>query len=396
MTKRYTGGVVSGEGPSSFNGFWSLSEQIGYKSAGTWPKLGPTKIGTSTYDATALGNYVHVDDLLADLSTDILTAMTDFGYLRYNIKTGTGTSKTITVAYTKTGATNFAQSAFSLFGQALQFTAATTSILLYSNDDHDTLAMDADGKGVIARTNTNIFTGNYDKFQGTTEVITNSTVDSVFNFAPSNFIGSSPATLISFPKTSSGVWLNLSSGSYRTNTYASATMPSALSVAAGSTSPTNSLYTISDGVNSFLIGRWSTGACAYCKVDLSTGIITASSIAVTNPSQSNVTEEDAFGTQLFTVDGRIPFHVGGIFYYGGTKYWRGTSPAFTSISGMSSLSVGNSTQTDMDIFGSVDTSGWLWFADWGHDDGGLFGVGNDSQLGTRPTNIRLVPDSYVN
>lgn len=396
MTKRYNGGVVSGAGPSSFNGVWSLSEQIGYKLAGTWPKLGASKIGTTTYDATATGNYVHVDDLLTDLGTNELLKLPDSGYLRYNIKTDASASKTITVSYTKTGATNFAQSAFSLLGQALQFTATTSAILNYGNDDHDTLAMDADGKGVISRNNTNTVSGNFDKFQGSTEIITNSGIDSVFNFAPSSFIGTNNTTLVSFPKTSSGVWLNLSGGTYKINTWPSSGMPAALSAAAGTGAPANSLYTISDGVNSFLIGRWGSATSAYCKVDLSTGIITATSLTVTAPSQANITEEDAFGTQLFTVDGRTTFHSGGIFYYGGTKYWRDASPAFTSISGMSTLSVGNSTQTDMDIFGSVDTSGWLWFADWGHDDGGLFGVGNDSQLGTRPTNIRLVPDSYVN
>ena len=44
---------------------------------------------------------------------------------------------------------------------------------------------------------------------------------------------------------------------------------------------------------------------------------------------------------------------------------------------------------------SIDPSGYVWFADWGHDDGGIFEVGNDSGIGTRQTNIFLVPDTFV-
>ena len=52
------------------------------------------------------------------------------------------------------------------------------------------------------------------------------------------------------------------------------------------------------------------------------------------------------------------------------------------------------TQHGMDIFLKVDTSGTLHVGDWGHDNGGMFGCGNDNQLGSMATTIKLaVPSS---
>lgn len=400
MVKRYVGGLISATTPSvgalSASGIWNPSEQLRYKQSGVWPRMGFIKTGTTSYDLTGYGSYVHVDNLLTDLGTGLLSTMPDTGFLRYTIKTGASTTKDITVSYTKTGTTNFTQSAFSLLGQTLAYTSTISSILLYGMDDHDSLGMDADGKGVLNRGNNNTFVGNWDKFQGTTEVKVNMTPDDVFQFAPSSFLGANAVTLISFPKTESAVWLNLSLSTYRTNSFNGTAMPGALSSAAGTAAPTNALYSISDGVNSFIVGRYGSTTAAYCTVDLSTGVITATALTVTAPSQANGTEEDILGTQLFLVDSRTTFHNGGIFYHGGPRYWRSPSEAWSNTSGMTTFAAGNSTQNDMDIFGSVDTSGFLWFADWGHDDGGLFGVGNDSQLGTRPTNIKMVSDTYTN
>ena len=47
-------------------------------------------------------------------------------------------------------------------------------------------------------------------------------------------------------------------------------------------------------------------------------------------------------------------------------------------------------QSGLDIFLKVDLTGNLWVGDWGHDNGGLFGCGNDDHLGSMRTNIRLV------
>ena len=133
----------------------------------------------------------------------------------------------------------------------------------------------------------------------------------------------------------------------------------------GTANPANSLYSISDGVNSFILGRSGSGAAVYCTVNLTTGVITETLINVKLPTLTNSTEEDIFGTQLFLVDGRATFFSNGNFYYGGSRYWRTPNTAWTDVDDMISFAAGSAnSQTGMDIFGSVDTSGWLWFADW--------------------------------
>jgi hypothetical protein len=403
MVKRYIGGLISATPPvvtfDKAPGLWNTSEHIRYQKLNAWPKEQTlAKIGTTTYDARSLGVFVHFNDLITYLGSTgvLLSILPSSGYIRYNIKTGTSTFEQITVSYVKDGS-NYTQSAFSLLGQSLSYTSPTVSILYFSNDDNDSLVMDADGKGVVTRGQASVISGNWDKFQGSTEISNNLPADSTFFYPPSSFTNANNATIISFPKTSSAVWLNLTAITYRTNNYSSQAWPTAMTstVTTGS-GAANSLYTISDGVNSFIIGRHGGTTAAYCVVDLSTGIITATAMmSIVGSGVVNNTEEDAFGNQLFLVDGRVTFHAGGTFYYGGTRYWRDSTIAWYNATGMSGLGGGASTQTGMDLFGSVDTSGWVWFADWGHDDGGFFGVGNDSQLGTRPTNIKLVPNDYI-
>lgn len=404
MVKRYIGGLISATPPVvTFNtapGLWNTSEHIRYQKLNTWPKEQTlAKIGTTTYDARSLGVFVHFNDLITFLANSgvLLSILPSSGFIRYNIKTGTNTYEQITVSYVKDGS-NYTQSAFSLLGQSLNYTSDTVSILYFLNDDNDALVMDADGKGVVTRGQASTVTGNWDKFQGSTEISNNLPADSTFLYPPTSVTGSSVATLVSFPKTSSAVWLNISATTYRTNNYSTQSWPTAMTstITTGNVSA-NSIYTISDGVNSFIIGRHGATTAAYCVVDLSTGVITATAMmGITASAMSNNTEEDAFGDQIFLVDGRVTFLSNGSFYYGGTRYWRETTTAWTNATGMSALSGGNAAQTGMDLFGSVDTSGWVWFADWGHDNGGFFGVGNDSQLGTRPTNIKLVPNDYTN
>ena len=59
-------------------------------------------------------------------------------------------------------------------------------------------------------------------------------------------------------------------------------------------------------------------------------------------------------------------------------------------SSSSAVSVSNGqTQHGLDIFIRVATDGFLWVGDWGHDNGGMFGCGNDNYLGIAPTNIKL-------
>lgn len=352
-----------------------------------------TLLGSNTWDVTGLGAVSSIDVLAPELVT---AAVPSFGYLKYIISKSTG-SQTITVAYRRSGSV-FSQSAFSTLGSSAGYTGSTATLLFYANDDHDTLFMDSNGRGVIARTNVNTFVTQWDTFRGASSVIENSgSIDGVTQYPPSGFIGSSPATIVAFPKTESAVWIKLDTNQYKVNGLSAQTWDGTSSGVIGTTAPTNSLYTISDGVNQFAIGRYGSQSARLCTVNLSTGVITSSAItwAVT-PSQVNVTEEDAVGTQFFTVDGTMSFHNGGTFYSGGTRPWKDQTDSPVSTSGKVTFSAGASTQTDMDIFGSIDGSDrYVWFADWGHDDGGLFGVGNDDRLGTRKTNIIHLADNYV-
>lgn len=330
---------------------------------------------------------------IMDIESKIASEIGNYGYLRYTIKTQTG-DKTITVAFKKRG-TKISQSAFSLNNSPLTFTSDTKTILSYGNDDHDTLFMDADGNGVISRGNTTKWSGSFDKFRGASELIQSSSISAVMMYSPNAFIEGNYATPISFPKTSSILWLR-NDGYYRVNNFPSYPTPSPLSNYINGVSNNNNIITISDGVNSFLI--WKVGMVTACivTVDLSTGMIYSMTEVTFSASFSNATEEDAvLGDQLFSIDGSPAYHSGGSFWYTPlsdvTNLWRDV----TTLSASNSFSIGASTQSGQDVMSSIDSNGYVWFADWGHDDGGIFGVGNDSGLGTRQTNIFLVPDTFV-
>jgi hypothetical protein len=162
----------------------------------------------------------------------------------------------------------------------------------------------------------------------------------------------------------------------------------------------NALFTISDGVNTFILGTPSKFQFVLCTVNLETGEITVSqrtwAAGATGPTHDLMTtEEDAIGSQLFTCDNRVTYHDTTVLYYGGTYNWLSDNSLglWWNNSNRSVATIGNQTQTGWDVWGSIDADGYVWFADWGHDDGGLFGVGNDDRLGTRKTNIRLIPDN---
>lgn len=408
MSKRYKGGLISATQPTTTTsvatGIWSLVEQMQGVKAGLWPitALPILKVGTSVYDATSIGGVNDIGQIASDPFA--MSLLPDSGYLKYTLRVGAGTNN-ITVSYRKRNSTTLIQSAFSLFGQSLSYVdSGVSAILNAANDDHDSLFIDADGRGVLSRTSTNIIpSGNWTKFTGTTTVIADNSVDSVVTYPVSTFISNTQSgTIVSFPLTNSGVWINLTTGAYKTNNFSGTAMPETMSSTIGSAAQTNSIFTISDGVNQFIIGRYTQTAAILCKVDLTTGAITATQFTYTTaPLHTNITEEDAIGTQLFTVDGYNTYHQQTVMYYGGTVDWLDLSNPFTT-TGKSTFTAGpgstqNPLQTDMDIFGSVDSADRsVWFADWGHDDGGLFNVGVDTELGTRKTNIKLIPLTYTN
>lgn len=408
MSKRYKGGLISTTPPTTTTsiatGIWSLVEQIQGIQSGVWPitALPVSQIGTSVYDATLFGSVTDIGQIAVDPLA--MSLLPNSGYLKYTLRVGTGTNN-ITVSYRKRNSTTLIQSAFSLFGQSLAYVdSGVSAILPADNDDHDSLFMDADGRGILSRSNTNyIPSGNWTKFTGTTTIIADNVINNVTVYPVSAFISNSQnGTIVSFPLTNSGVWINLSTGYYKTNNFSSAPMPEIMSSVIGTGTQTNSIFTISDGVNQFIIGRYTQTSAILCKVDLTTGAITASQFTYsTAPLHTNVTEEDAIGTQLFTVDGYNTYHQDTIMYYGGSLDWLDLSNPFPT-AGKSTFTAGPGStqtplQTDMDIFGSVDSvDRSVWFADWGHDDGGLFNVRVDTELGTRKTNIKLIPLTYTN
>jgi hypothetical protein len=174
------------------------------------------KIGTTTYDATAVGAVTDISQIASN--TAVMAALPSSGYLKYIMRIGSNNTP-ITVSFRKLSSTALSQSAFSLLGQSLSV-SSIYAILQAANDDHDTLFMDADGKGVLARSNIGFITqsSNFTKFSGLTTVVGNNTIDNVVTYPVSSFIpsltggNSTAGTLVSFPLTTSGVWINLTSG----------------------------------------------------------------------------------------------------------------------------------------------------------------------------------------
>lgn len=389
------GGTAAGTPTSSANvgigsdgGAGGINADGGGGGAGGYIPLtvnaGILQVSTNQFDATSLGAVASIDVIGAHPTASILPST---GFLKYFIARAAGPLE-VTVFFRKTGAT-LSQSAFVTEGGTLNYTSSTNSILFYANDDHDSMLVDADGRGMIARSNVNLMeSSNWDKFQGTTEVSLNLPFTSTTLHQPVSNAG----TLVTFPLTRSSVAISFTGNNYRVNGAGIFTLPSPLSgITGGGIAAANSIWTISDGVNQFLIGRYGNSTAYLVTVDLTTNTVSANSIGIVAPTQTNLTEEDAVGTQLFAVDGVASWMQGTTYYYGGTLDWKTNTNVF-NLSGKLTFTAGTlNTQTDMDIWGSIDTNGYVWFADWGHDDGGLFNIGNDDRLNTRQTNIRYAP-----
>lgn len=367
-----TGGINADGGGGGAGGY--ISQPV---------SAGILQVSTNQFDATSLGAVTSIDAIATHPTASILPSS---GFLKYFIARLAGPLE-VTVFFRRTGAT-LSQSAFITEGGTLAYTSSISSILFYPNDDHDSMFVDADGRGMIARTNVNLMeSSNWDKFQGTTEVSLNLPFTSTTFHQPI----SGATTIVTFPLTRSSVTFNFSINQYRVNGGSIFTIPSPLT-GMGSVAANNSIWTISDGVNQFLIGRYGNTTAYLVTVDLSNNTVSASSFALSvAPGQLNPTEEDAVGTQLFAVDGVATWQQSTQYFYGGTLDWKTNTNIFNT-SGRLQFGAGTlSTQTDQDIWGSIDSSGYVWFADWGHDDGGLFNIGNDDRLNTRQTNIRYAP-----
>ena len=368
------------------------NDSVYYTSVSVTPRI--ALITGNIYDATGFGGVTSIDQIAADPDSAILPAS---GTLKYNLLTATGT-KTVTVRYLRNGNT-ISQSIFTLGGQTFSYTTGISAILIYGNDDHDNIIMDADGAGVISRTNTSTLSNsNWDKFRGTTEERTNSSIDSVLAYPAAGYVGAAAAVaFISFPGTQSSIWVSKAAATYKINTFATQNLTTAESTAFGTGNSQNSLFVVSDGINQFLVGQYNSTVGRIFTANLVTGVLTSVPVTFTTaPTINNATttEEDMFGSTLFTVDGAISFYDTTNFIYGGTTGFKSDlAPTSTAARSVTQASTQAATQTGQDVFGSIDRDGSVWFADWGHDNNGMFATGYDDQaLGVRKTNITRVTD----
>jgi hypothetical protein len=167
---------------------------------------------------------------------------------------------------------------------------------------------------------------------------------------------------------------------------------------------------ITDGVSSVGIYRRSGGSCAeVLDFDWSAETYTAAMITrregvavPTFPSQTWNTEEDFMGGDLlWTVAGKPSYIAASSSTADQFKLGTSISNPFTATqTDTFSCPSGGScnTQFGLDLFWHVDGDGYLWMADWGHDNGGFFGCGNDNQIGMARTSVKLaagIPDGQL-
>ena len=147
-------------------------------------------------------------------------------------------------------------------------------------------------------------------------------------------------------------------------------------------------YFITDGVSMIHLG-YSGGSAKLLKFNFNNNTIVNESATLFSPLNWYSTEEDSFGHVLWTVNGRVMFYNGtGKFSLGGNL----TNPN-SPITTYTVTENSTPSQPGLDFFGRVDLDGFLWFVDWGHDNGGYFNCGNDNYLGVGMTNIQLTTNS---
>lgn len=368
--------------------------------------------GTQTYDATSIQAVTAITQF-----EGISNQLPHTGFLKYNIKRHAilGGNKEVLVPFYKNAFGDLCQSAFYMDVSKSLKSGASSNIFNWNNDDHDSQALLANGNGVISKGNNwGSWGDSFLTFNGNTELSTNSTYQDVFGTEAYNVMANSMGHYLSFPMTGAEVWFDTGANTYfmpNVNMSATVTLPSAISDIFNG-NPTNHLWSISDGVNCALLGSWYGTKAAYVSFDLTTGLLYDYEIIDYDAMQypSNQTEEDTEGSQLFAINAKNSFHENGSFYMNsleGTFYmsdpyndadagWRFKRGNIFNTANMMSTTLGNSTQSDRDVFGSIDpTTKQVWFADWGHDDGGIFGKGNDNTLGIQKTKIRMLNTSDI-
>jgi len=310
------------------------------------------------------------------------------------------------------------QSLFDTPTGSMAFSGSRTCSLTWSNDDADTTYMWVDFTGRVKSDNGYLtndqtwFTIPRNSYPSTGSTSNRryiwGTTSTTHDYYPSSMSSSmgNYARPVPFPGSGHAggtvVWLGASSVFFKADgTDYSFAYPSSMSTACkpAATSSYNTNAFVTDGVNTLTVVRRSSSTIQCLTVltfdwsaaTYSSSMLTATTSVtsgISSPANWHGTEQDAMGgDMLWTVKGKP-------CYYSNNRLNLGTSMqqpfAVSSYTTVSIPSGGNgNTQHGMDIFLKVDTSGTLHVGDWGHDNGGMFGCGNDNQLGSMQTTIKL-------
>jgi len=162
-----------------------------------------------------------------------------------------------------------------------------------------------------------------------------------------------------------------------------------------------SFYVVGDGIDEVMIGNF--GSSAWT-VQFNWENNTASARSVTGITTGyNATEEDAFGTNLYTVNGKI-FYLYTINSNSTTwrsLTWRlignlddataGTIDHLTEFTPYGNQTYTTGIQCGMDLFTLIDTSMYVYAGDWGHDASGIFDSStDDTAISLARTNIKCL------
>lgn len=334
----------------------------------------------------------HIDDIPYNTFSSITS---NKFFLMYTIANASSFQRIIVSCRRSTNNSRITQSCFTLNGQALTFGTAK-SYVGTPNDDHDTLYMDGQGNGFLSKTNSNAF---YEA-NGLNLISFNNSVLNVNTGTnqPQGYPGSgtfTTCTIVAFPHTTRTLYFNRTN--YMISGFTAQTWPAGINTYIATDTYANNLTTVSDGVNSVLIIYGSVSNGWYCTFDLTTGLLYTSTNVTFNSgfAWTNGTEEDAVGNQLFSVDGGMSYYSNLAFYY-----VQDATSGYSFIDQVvppSSTAIGSvNTQTGMDLITCIDqTDGYVYFTDWGHDNGGLFNFGNDDTLGYTKTNIFKIPSNFA-
>lgn len=162
---------------------------------------------------------------------------------------------------------------------------------------------------------------------------------------------------------------------------------------------------LTDGFGQGIFARAGYNQGMYFEVDWTTGRL-LNTVAVTGTfSRYNTTEEDVFGDVIHTVNGQrfvqrdgSMYHTNGMVDGTGNisdthANWKSDySITTTNLQGVAQFN--NASQQGMDVLAMVGQSNYLYFGDWGHDNGGIFNVGNDSYFTMQRSNVRLIPNNW--